>query len=138
MKQSTPFVVQAITEVTLNGQWLCNKICSNIENLGNDGFCVLGLVADNHSANVDVFTSLKYLFHSESKLFFQHSANHGKRTYLFFDTVDLIKNIQNNLLNAKKFIFPNFLTIKLTSNYTVLKVISTGQICITSLTRTKS
>ena len=34
------------------------------------------------------------------------------RTYVFFDTVHLIKNIQNNLLNAKKFVFLNFLPIK--------------------------
>ena len=27
---------------------------------------------------------------------------------MFFDTVDLIKNIRNNLLNAKKFVFPEF------------------------------
>ena len=47
----------------------------------------------------------KIFFHSESKLLFEHSANHGKRTYMFFDTVHLIKNIQNNLLNAKKFVF---------------------------------
>ena len=38
----------------------------------------------------------------------------------------------------KSLFFLNFLTIKVTSNYTVLKVISTGQICITSMTRTKS
>ena len=69
LKQSTPFVVQAIPEVTFNGQWLCDKIASNIENLGNAGFCVRGLVADNHSSNVNAFTSLKDLFYSESKLF---------------------------------------------------------------------
>ena len=30
LKQSTPFVVQAIPEVTFNGQWLYYKIASNI------------------------------------------------------------------------------------------------------------
>ena len=83
LKQSTPFVVQAIPEVTFNGQWLCNKIASNIENLGNAGFCVRRFVADNHSSYVNAFTSLKDLFHSESKLFFEHSANHVKQTYMF-------------------------------------------------------
>ena len=34
LKQSTPFIVQAIPDVTFNGQWLCDKIASNIENLG--------------------------------------------------------------------------------------------------------
>ena len=110
LKQSTPFVVRAIPEVRFNGQWLCDKISSNIENLGNTGFCVRGLVADNHSSNVNAFTSLKDLFHSESKLFFEHSANPGKRTYIFFDIVHLIKNIRSKLLNAKKFVVPEFST----------------------------
>ena len=30
------------------------------------------------------------------------------KTYLFFDIVYLIKNIRNNLLNQKKFVFPAF------------------------------
>ena len=33
LKQSTPFVVQAIPEVTFNRQWLTEKISDNIENL---------------------------------------------------------------------------------------------------------
>ena len=73
LKRSTPFVVQAIPEVTFSGQWLCDKIASNIGNLGNARFCVSGLIAGN----------LKDLFHSKPKLFFEHSANHGKRTYMF-------------------------------------------------------
>ena len=52
LKELIPFVVQAIPEVTLNGQWLCDKIASNIENIGNAGFCVRGLVADNYSPNI--------------------------------------------------------------------------------------
>ena len=91
LKQSTPFVVQAIPEVTFNGQWLCDKIASNTENLGNAGLCVRGLVADNYSSNVNAFTSLKDLFNSESKLFFKHSANHGKRTYMFLTPFILLR-----------------------------------------------
>ena len=68
-------------------------------------FFVCALVADNHYSNVNDFTSFKDLFNSESNLFFGHSDNHGKRTYMFFDTVHLIKNIRNNLLNAKQFVF---------------------------------
>ena len=70
LKQLTPFFVQAIPEVTFKGQLLCDKIASNTENLGSTGFCVRGLVADNHSANVNVLTSFKNLFNSESKLYF--------------------------------------------------------------------
>ena len=52
LRQSTPFIVQAIPDVTFNGQWLCDKIASNIENLGNVGFCVHGLIADNRSSTL--------------------------------------------------------------------------------------
>lgn len=108
LKQSVPFVVQAIPEVTYDGQWLCENISANIDNLARAGFCVRGLVADNHSSNVNAFASLKKLFKSDSNLFFEHPSNGGKRTYMFFDTVHLAKNIRNNLLNAKKFVFPEF------------------------------
>ena len=69
--------------------------------------CVWTCCCD-HSSKVNAFTSFKDLFNSESKLFFEHSDNHGKQTYIFFDTVHLIKNIRNNLLHAKKFVFPEF------------------------------
>ena len=59
MKQSITFVVQAIPEVTFNGQWLCNKVASNIENLGNAGFCLRGLVADNHTIILMLLLHLK-------------------------------------------------------------------------------
>ena len=106
LKQSVPFVVQATPEVTFDGQWLCDNITENIKNLAISGFCVRGIVPDNHSSNVNAFTSLETRFNSESKLFFEHPDNHGKRTYMFFDTVHLMKNVRNNLLNGKK--FPEF------------------------------
>jgi len=37
----------------------------------------------------------------------QHPTNVSK-TYLFFDNVHLLKNVRNNLLNSKKFVFPAF------------------------------
>ena len=40
-----------------------------------------------------------------SRLFIKHPDNNNK-TYLFHDNVHLIKNIRNNLFNAKKFVFP--------------------------------
>ena len=45
LRQSVPFLVQAIpSKVTSSGQWSCDKIVSNIENLGNVGFCVVDLL----------------------------------------------------------------------------------------------
>ena len=51
LKQSTPFVVQAIPqpsqanpEVTFNGQWLAEKISDNIDNLIEIALRVRGIV----------------------------------------------------------------------------------------------
>ena len=42
-------------------------------------------------------------------MFINHPAYDGlMRTYLFFDMVHFVKNIRNNLLNNKKFVFPSF------------------------------
>ena len=66
LKQSTPFVVQAIPqpsqgnpEVTFNGRWLAEKISDNIDNLIEIRHSARGIVTDNHSANVSVFSALK-------------------------------------------------------------------------------
>ena len=58
LKQSIPFIVQAIPEVTLNGQWLAEKISDNIVNLIEMGLCVQDIVTDNHSANINAFSTL--------------------------------------------------------------------------------
>ena len=34
--------------------------------------------------------------------------NNSKRTYLFFDTVHLVKTIRSNLLHSKKFVLLSF------------------------------
>ena len=58
LKQSIPFVVQAIPEVRFNGQRLAEKISDNINNLIEIGPCVQVIVTDNHSANVNEFSTL--------------------------------------------------------------------------------
>ena len=59
LKQSIPFVVQAIPEVIFNGHWLVEKISDNIDNLIEFGLCVRSIqVTDNHSANVNAFSPL--------------------------------------------------------------------------------
>ena len=65
LKQSTPFVAQAIPqpsqsnpEVTFNGHWLAEKNNDNIDNLIEIGLCVRGIVTDNHSANANAFSAL--------------------------------------------------------------------------------
>ena len=37
-----------------------------------------------------------------------HHFTSDRRTYLFYDSVHLLKNVRNNLLNSRQFIFPEF------------------------------
>ena len=41
-----------------NGQWLAEKFSDNIDNLIEIELFVLGIVTDNHSANIDEFLAL--------------------------------------------------------------------------------
>ena len=53
LKQSIPFVVQAIPEVIFNGHLLVEKISDYIDNLIEFGLCIRSIqVTDNHSADV--------------------------------------------------------------------------------------
>ena len=66
------------------------------------------IITDNHSWNVNAFNCLLYTYGTnDSKLFILHPDNNTK-TYLFFDNVHLMKDVRNNLFNAKKFVFPSF------------------------------
>ena len=56
LKQSIPFVVQTIPEVTFNGQWLAEKISDNIDSLIEIRLCVQGIVTDNISYKVKLTT----------------------------------------------------------------------------------
>ena len=63
-------------------------------------------MCDNHPANVSAFKILKEEYPvDEENLSVTYK---GQRVYLFYDTVHLVKNIRNNLLGNKRFIFPTF------------------------------
>ena len=71
-----------------------------------NGFSVRGVVCDDHSTNVLAYKQLLNEFgQSPDDLFI---ILNGEKIYLFFDTVHLIKNVRNNLLNRKRFLFPEF------------------------------
>ena len=100
--------IQAIPEVTITGEWLAEKISASLHSLAQTGFTVRGIVTDNHNSNVNAFKSLKQKFGKGDQLFIQHPSNPHKNIYLFFDTPHLIKNVRNNLLNSRRFVFPQF------------------------------
>ena len=108
LKQSVPHVIQAIPEVTITGEWLAEKISASLHSLAQTGFTVRGIVTDNQNSNVNAFKSLKQKFGKGDQLFIQHPSNPHKNIYLFFDTPHLIKNVRNNLLNSRRFVFSQF------------------------------
>ena len=87
---------------------MAEKISASLHSLAQTGFTVRGIVTDNHNSNVNAFKSLKQKFGKGDQLFIQHPSNPHKNIYLFFDTPHLIKNVRNNLLNSRRFVFPQF------------------------------
>ena len=113
LKQSVPHIIQAIPEVTITGEWLAEKISASLHSLAQTGFTVRGIVTDNHNSNINAFKSLKQKFVKGDQLFIQHPSNPHKNIYLFFDTPHLIKNVRNNLLNSRRFVFLSLIMKKM-------------------------
>ena len=108
LKKSIPFVVKASPETFINGEWLEEEIEKVITSITASGFNIRGLVADNHSSNVKAFNILLTKFETDStSLFISHPANES-RIYIFYDKVHLLKNVRNNLFNAKNLFFQVF------------------------------
>ena len=110
MKESIPYVVKAFPETTISGSWLSDQIDECIDTLADRGVNVRAVVTDNHSANVNAFSNLhkKYGTDTDASCYYIEQKNNNRRTYLFYDNVHLLKNIRNNLLNVKKYVFPTF------------------------------
>ena len=109
LKKSTPLVIRSIPETKISGEWLKLEIEKCITDLSNVGFKVRAVITDDHPANVNAFSRLHDAFDGDKKTFIHHPSSPDlMKTYLFFDIIHLIKNIRNNLLNHKKFVFPCF------------------------------
>ena len=107
LKQNVSTVIKACPETGINGKWLCNEFIKCIDDLINVGFKIRGIVTDNHSSNVNAFKRLLKQYLGDGQYFINFPGLNNK-IYLFFDTVHLLKNVRNNLLNVKKFVFPAF------------------------------
>ena len=105
-KESIPFVVKACPVVNLSGEWLMEEIEETLKTMEKAGFNVRTVIPDNHSTNVLAFKLLreKYGTTGDDLSF----VFNGRKVYTMFDSVHLVKNIRNNLLSAKRFIFPEF------------------------------
>ena len=70
------------------------------------GFNIRTIVCENHPSNLPSFKNLLQHFNQDlDELFIWYEL---KKIYLFYDAVHLVKNIRNNLLNYKWFIFTSF------------------------------
>ena len=109
LKKSIPVVVKAVPEMELNGKWIAEQIDELISALHKCGFNVRAVISDNHSTNVSAFGSLlKSYGMKDSPDTIIHPSRKNGKIYLFYDSVHLLKNIRNNLLNARRFDFPSF------------------------------
>ena len=109
LTDSIPFVVKSCPETTVTGVWLKKQLDECINELMKRGFRVRAVVADNHKSNVSAFSSMLKCYDGEGDISILHPAYKKQmKTYLFYDMVHLVKNIRNNLLAAKKFVFPEF------------------------------
>ena len=106
LKSSVPYVVKSVPETQITGEFVKESLVECLNMLHENGFNVRGVVSDDHSTNVNAYTQLLIENgKSPNDLFI---TLHGKKIYLFFDTVHLIKNVRNNLLSKKRFLFPDF------------------------------
>ena len=110
LKKSIPFVIKAIPEIKIEGQWLSEHIDNCITSLNSVGYNVCAIISDNHSTNVLAFKCLFNMHGNEDKggNIINHQSNTANHIYLFFDPVDLLKNISNNLFNSQRINFPSF------------------------------
>ena len=106
LKRNVPYVVKALPEKKIEGEWVKNELLDCLKILQENSFNVRGVVCDDHSTNVSAYKIL-LAEHGQTPDDLFITLN-GKKIYLFFDTVHLIKNVRNNLLNRKRFLFPNF------------------------------
>ena len=95
------------------------QILDSLKTLKNCGFRARAIVSENHSAKVLAYKLLlKETGHLDDHLFIQHDY---QKIYWLYD-VHLIKNVRNNLLSYKRFIFPALNTMVLKIQF-YLKVV---------------
>ena len=116
LKESVAMIVKAIPECTISGEWLMPEIESVLRNLIKIGFKVRAVICDDHGTNVNAYSRLSKKYGSMDDLFIIFE---GYKIYLLFDPVHLVKNVRNNLLAAKKFVFPAFHFAKFRDEITV-------------------
>lgn len=104
--KNVPHVLHMAPENRIDASWLMEEILRCIQCLQSTGFNVRACVCDNHPSNVSAYRKLLSEYSKDNNNLCIHIND--KRTYLFHDSVHIIKNIRNNLLGRKRLIFPPF------------------------------
>ena len=107
LKTSVPYVFHSVPEIKISGELIKNQLFFCIETLQGIGFNVRGICCDNHPCNVSAYNFMIMSTGGNSESDLKIYVN-DQPIYLFYDTVHLIKNVRNNLLARKKFLFPPF------------------------------
>ena len=109
VRKNVPLVVKAVPESKIKRKWLSRQLIETIQSLHEIGFHVRAVISDDHPSNVSAFNELFSKYESEShENAILHPSMSDRTTYLFYDSVYLLKIVQNNLLNSRRFIFPEF------------------------------
>ena len=104
--QRISYVIKSSPETKINADLLKEELIYCLEILCRPGFNVRAIVCDNHPSNVSSFKILLQHFNQDpDELFIWFEL---RKIYLFYDAAHLVKNIRNNLLNYKRFIFSSF------------------------------
>ena len=105
LKESIPYIVETIHKIKFSGELLPDTMPNCTDDLISSG-----IATDNHTSNLHELSSLATMLNSYSNQYIKHPGNFDNKTYLFDDTVHIMKNIRNNLLNRIKFVFSNLFT----------------------------
>ena len=106
LKNSIPYMIKSSPETKINAEWLKEELLDCLGTLSKSGFIVRAIACDNHPLNVSSFKNLLQHFNQDpDELSIWYEL---RKVYFFYDTVHLMKNIRNNLLNYKRFICPSF------------------------------
>ena len=90
----------------ISGDWLKNEVLECLDVLIKCVFNTKLNICDKRPSNVSGFKKLLECSNQDhDSLFMLHES---RKVYLSFDTVHLIKNVRNNLLNHKRFLFLSF------------------------------
>ena len=106
LKEWIPYVIKSSPDISTDANWLKTELLDSLEILSNCGFSVRAIVCDSHPSNVSSFKKL--LEHVNQNLDELYMLHNSRKIYLCYHAVHLIKNVCNNLLKCKRFVFPLF------------------------------